>query len=281
MYVGDESVNAGVDTGRIRSVYISAARNEIVEDAEVGQTACIGGVRLVSADALEIVALKIELSRLRQSLFGDARVLAHERRTKRRPVTLVLPARIRHHPVEIIEQTGNKEVHVALARAQRRIDLQPVFADQMGDDGLAVADGLAVVDDIGKLPARRSRRVEKVLMYERQSDESQERKDLQPVTVVVGHAKERRIGIESDHGGQPSRQGDMYVRGAQSFALATAIAILPPHAIARVRRRRPPDHREKRASARGNRGFRCASRTRSRASCESRPRYRRWRSRRG
>jgi hypothetical protein len=39
----------------------------------------------------------------------------------------------------------------------------------MSDDGLTVADGLAVVDDIGKLAARRRRRIENVLMRESRS----------------------------------------------------------------------------------------------------------------
>ena len=32
------------------------------------------------------------------------------------------------------------------------VDSEPVFPDQIGDDGLAVADRLAVICDIGKLP---------------------------------------------------------------------------------------------------------------------------------
>ena len=39
----------------------------------------------------------------------------------------------------------------------------------MGDYDFAVADRLAVVDDIGKLPARRRRRIENVLMREHPS----------------------------------------------------------------------------------------------------------------
>ena len=38
--------------------------------------------------------------------------------------------------------------------------------DQVSDDGLAVADYLAVVDDVGKLAARRFRHVEDVIVLE-------------------------------------------------------------------------------------------------------------------
>ena len=66
----------------------------------------------------------------------------------------------------------------------------PVFGDDVGDDGLAVADGFAVVDDIGQLPARRLRRIEDMLMRERHAGEPQEGKHLQPITVVVGDAEQ-------------------------------------------------------------------------------------------
>ena len=42
-----------------------------------------------------------------------------------------------------------------MRRVQCGIDGQAVFANEMGDNCLAVADCLIVVDDIGKLPARR------------------------------------------------------------------------------------------------------------------------------
>ena len=70
----------------------------------------------------------------------------------------------------------------------------------MGDDGLAVADGFAVVDDIGQLPARRLRRIENMLVRERHAGEPQEGEDLQPVTVVVGDAEQFGIGVEREHG---------------------------------------------------------------------------------
>ncbi len=89
---------------------------------------------------------------------------------------------------------------VAFALPERGIDAERVFADQVGDDGFAVADRLAVVDDVGKLAARRRRGVEDVLVHERQADEPQEGEHLQAVAVVIGNAEQRGIGVERDHG---------------------------------------------------------------------------------
>jgi hypothetical protein len=69
----------------------------------------------------------------------------------------------------------------------------------MGDDGLAVADRLAVVDDVGELAAWRLRGVEDVLVSERDAGQPQEGEHLQPVAVVVGDAEQRGIRIEGYH----------------------------------------------------------------------------------
>ena len=126
-------------------------------------------------------------------------MLAHHRRAEQRPVAFVFPAGIRHHPVEVIEQSRDEKIEVALSRAQRGVDRQSIFADQMGDDGVAVADGLALVDDIGKLTARRPGCIEQMLMNEGKTDESQKRKNLQAVAVVIGDTEQGRIGVERDH----------------------------------------------------------------------------------
>src|SRR5271154_454437 len=69
----------------------------------------------------------------------------------------------------------------------------------MGNDGLAVAERIAVIDDVGKLPTRRRRCVENVFMHERQANESHESKDLQPVAVVVGYTEKSRVRVKRDH----------------------------------------------------------------------------------
>ena len=51
------------------------------------------------------------------------------------------------------------------------------------------ADRLAVVNDVGKLPARCGRDVEYVFVDERHNSELEEGVDLQPVAVVVGDAE--------------------------------------------------------------------------------------------
>ena len=82
---------------------------------------------------------------------------------------------------------------------QFRIDRQPVLGDEVGDDGVAVADRLAVVDDVGQLTARRRRSVENVLVPEWDAAEPQEREHLQAVAVVIGDAEQLGIGIEGEH----------------------------------------------------------------------------------
>ena len=69
----------------------------------------------------------------------------------------------------------------------------------MRDDGIAVADRLAVVDDVGKLPARRCRCIENMLVLEPHAVKSQERENLETIAVVVGNTEQLGIGIEGDH----------------------------------------------------------------------------------
>src|SRR6185312_11608696 len=123
----------------------------------------------------------------------------------------------------------------------RRVDRQPVFAGQMRDDGLAVADGLALVDEIGQLSARRRRRIENVLMHEGKAGETQEREDLQPIAVVVGDTEEHRIAVQRDH--DRARVNDMGHPPCGVFALIfgadhstkRGLGSLRPRRIARSR----------------------------------------------
>jgi len=73
----------------------------------------------------------------------------------------------------------------------------------MRDDRITVADRLAIVDEIGKLPAWCGRGVKDMLMSERHSGQFEERKHLEAVAVVVGHAEKFGIRIKRDHGGFP------------------------------------------------------------------------------
>ena len=70
---------------------------------------------------------------------------AQKRIPEQRPEARVLPARIGHHPIEIIKHPPDEMIRIALARRQTRIDGKRVAPYQMGDDRVAVADGLAIV----------------------------------------------------------------------------------------------------------------------------------------
>jgi len=91
------------------------------------------------------------------------------------------------------------QVGVMLRSSEVVVDRQAVFVDEMRDDGVAVADDLAAIVDIGQLPARRLRGIKDVLVRERDTGELQESINLEPVTVVVGNAAQRRPGIEREH----------------------------------------------------------------------------------
>src|SRR5690349_5949067 len=69
--IGDEAVDAGVDAGGVRSVYVAAAcRDGVGQDVKIGEAARINGIRRVAPDALEMVALEIEFARLEQAFLG-------------------------------------------------------------------------------------------------------------------------------------------------------------------------------------------------------------------
>jgi hypothetical protein len=122
---------------------------------------------------------------------------------------------------------------VALTYTQSGIDGERVFADEMGDDGLALADRLAIVEDVGKLAAWRRRRIDALvrkrhaarilrqrggrltepIMHRR--DQPQERKHFQAVAVVVGNAEQRGIRIEDDHWWGPSMPSGAAARRAR------------------------------------------------------------------
>ena len=79
-------------------------------------------------------------------------MLPQQRVPEQRPEPLVLPARVRHHPIEVVEHAGDQMVGIALGAGQRLVDRQPVLSDEVGDDGVTVADRLSVIDDVGNWP---------------------------------------------------------------------------------------------------------------------------------
>src|SRR5947209_3140359 len=90
-------------------------------------------------------------------------------------------------------------VDVSLRGGQAVIDRESILLDEMRHDRIAVAYRLAVIDDVGELPARRVLRVEDVLVLEGEAAQPQEREDLQPERTVVGDAIELGIGDQSYH----------------------------------------------------------------------------------
>src|ERR1700722_4118829 len=224
--VGDEAIDAGVDGRRSVAMHIALSRDQVRECGEIGEAAGHRSVSLETADALVIIALSVELLGRHQPVIGKARMLALERITELGPVAFVFPARIGHHPVEIVERARGEEIDRALRRRQRHIQRHAILFGDIGKDGLAVADPVMVVDDIGQLSARRLRRIENVFMPERHPGELQKSEYFQTVAIVVGDAVQRRIGIKREHGG-PSL----------SRWLQTTFKIYQPETSARTARR--------------------------------------------
>jgi hypothetical protein len=93
----------------------------------------------------------------------------------------------------------DQHVPIALGLAERGVDRQAMLSDEMREDGLAVADDLAIVVDVGELTARSMRGVDDVLVTERNASEPQERIHLEAVAVVVGHAEQPGVRVERQH----------------------------------------------------------------------------------
>jgi hypothetical protein len=98
-------------------------------------------------------------------------------------------------------------IEVKLTISQAVVDGKTIFADEMSDNGVAVADRLARVDDIRELTAWCGRGVEDMVVAKLLVSEPQECKNLQAEGVVVGDAKQRRIRIEGEHLTSTGRNG--------------------------------------------------------------------------
>jgi hypothetical protein len=71
-----------------------------------------------------------------------------------------------------------------------------MLLDEMSDDCIAVADMLALIEDIGQLAARGGFRVENVLMMESQVAKLEERENLKPIRIIVRDAEQLGVGKE-------------------------------------------------------------------------------------
>src|SRR3974377_237477 len=94
--VGDEAIDACIDTGGLLAMHIRSSWHKRGERRQIRESPGHGGIRVVAANPLIVVSLRVELPGLAENLGRQARVLAQKCIAEASPVTLVLPARIRH-----------------------------------------------------------------------------------------------------------------------------------------------------------------------------------------
>ena len=112
-------------------------------------------------------------------------MLPTKRVAKGRPELLILPARVGHDPIDVIEHAADQMRGIMLRSAEPGIDSQSIAADEVREYRVAVPERFAIIDDVRKLLSRRLRRVEGVV-NERHAGQLEERKYLEAVAVVVG-----------------------------------------------------------------------------------------------
>src|SRR5215470_8546290 len=91
MDVGDEPIDAGVNAGGFRPMHVAAHRHEMRQHLQIREPSLVRGVRLVAANALKVIPLQIELSRLSQAVFRKARMLLEQRVVEVWPEPLIPP----------------------------------------------------------------------------------------------------------------------------------------------------------------------------------------------
>src|SRR5262249_25255318 len=91
MDIGNEAVNTGVDATCLRPMQISSRRDEVSQHLQIRDAAIVGSGWSVTADALVVIAPRIEFSRLAQPRFRQACMFPAQRVAEGRPEPLVLP----------------------------------------------------------------------------------------------------------------------------------------------------------------------------------------------
>src|SRR5271170_6537447 len=112
--IGDEAVDAGVDAGRLGSMQVTVRGHEVRQNPQIREPASVGSRRSKATDTLVMIALRIEFLRLEQALFRESRMLPAQRVAKGRPKLRVLPTRVGHDPIEIVEHARDQMISVAL-----------------------------------------------------------------------------------------------------------------------------------------------------------------------
>src|SRR6202011_3222574 len=129
MDVGDESIHCRIDAAGLGSEYVSAAGKQIRKRIEIGDATGVGVSRFVTSDALKVVALEIEFPGAFQGFHRQHRVGVNKQIPEARPEAIVLPARVRHHPIEIIKRSPDEKMGGSLGRRQPVIaSLSPMVA---------------------------------------------------------------------------------------------------------------------------------------------------------
>jgi hypothetical protein len=102
--IGDETINAGIDTTRLRSEYEAVLADQACDRFQVRDSAPIDVGRLVPPEALIMLALEIVPASRLHPACGQTWMSGEHRIAEQWPKLRVLPARIGHNPVEIIER---------------------------------------------------------------------------------------------------------------------------------------------------------------------------------
>ena len=92
MNIGNKTVNTGVDAGRLRPMQVASCRDEVSQHLQIRDAAIVSSSGSVTADALVVIALRIEFLRLAQPRVRQACMLPAQRSAEGRPEPLVLPA---------------------------------------------------------------------------------------------------------------------------------------------------------------------------------------------
>src|SRR5262252_1584720 len=78
MDIANESIDTGVYAGGFRPMHVAALRHKMRQHLQIREPSLVRRVRLVAADALKVIPLQIELSRLSQAIFRQARMLLEQ-----------------------------------------------------------------------------------------------------------------------------------------------------------------------------------------------------------
>src|SRR5215510_12407817 len=91
MDVGNKSIDAGVYAGGLRPMHVAALRHKMRQHLQIREPSLVRRVRLVAANALKVIPLQIELSRLSQAVFRQARMLLEQGVAEVWPKPLIPP----------------------------------------------------------------------------------------------------------------------------------------------------------------------------------------------